>query len=595
MDPGDGSIILDWITENPSTMSEAAGRGVKDWSFFLTNKSHREVFGVNYLGSSSNLSYRYVQPKTTNSSFFSEFLDDCSISLAGVPPPALDVVTSEFVPPSEDDLYKHIQGFGDHRPDATHLSNVTFAGLFRELCDVEGWGLKLSGLLNPRSLSKLTVPAKTSPGIRWKKMGYRTKREALMPALLEATRSINKLIEEGVGYDAPPCGVAGRGKRQDMNRGEDSLRKDGRLIVMPDLVRHLMGSLGSAPYMGALKQLDKSRGGVLLGMGPFSESYKNIADWCQGATSFLFLDFKKFDQSVPSRLLSYVMKHISSRFESGPGTSEYWKCEFEHLVRTKIAMPDGAVFQKERGVASGDPWTSLAGSYSNWVVLRWVCDRLGLDAKIWTFGDDSVVAVYNKKVEQLSVARFADMAYKGFGMTVSTDKSYVSSTLVDIEPEPEPMQSGSFLSMHFLATPMGVRPTRGIQDLYELMLVPERNPNDVGWEVVRTAMAYLSFYYNDNARYVLEEYWDWLHKRHKIPELTGTARDLALLREMDIPWSSFKWEWLNRLPRPGEVELLYKYGHTGFYPPLLWGAWYHKLDGDPLGNVVSFADTGQPW
>jgi len=189
-----------------------------------------------------------------------------------------------------------------------------------------------------------------------------------------------------------------------------------------------------------------------------------------------------------------------------------------------------------------------------------------------------------------------ERAWAEFSMVVSSEKSYESNHLVGIDGDPEEKVEGSFLSMYFTATPMGIRPTRPLQDLYEMFLVPERNRKELHWEVVRTSMAYLTFYYNENARYVIDEYWDWLHHRHKVPELTGSHSDLALLREMDIPWSSFRLEWLSRLPRPGEVELMYKYGHVGFYPPVLWGAVYSKIDEDPCGNDLSFPqrppDTG---
>lgn len=506
--------------------------------------------------------------------------------MLSVAPPSTEVVTSEFVPPSELDLYKHLQGFGSAGPSGNHLSGAPYADLFRELRTAEQWGPPLSGLLDPQALAKIQVPANTSPGIRWKRMGYKTKKEALMPAILEATRSVGRMIEEGKMYDVPPAGVAGRGKRVDMNRGEDKERKEGRLIVMPDLVRHLIGSMGAAPYMGALKDVDKTKGGVMLGMGPFSGQYEEMAKWCEGAKSFMFIDFKKFDQRIPAMLLEEVMTHIASKFESGPGTKQYWASEMKHLIRTEIAVPRGDVYRKKRGVASGDPWTSLADSYANWIILKRVCNLMGLTVKIWTFGDDSVIAVYDRVVTRADLERARDLAWEEFGMQVGMDKSYVSVDLVDIAEDPEEQKSGSFLSLYFLATPAGVRPTRPLQDLYELMLVPERNRETLQWEMVRTTCAYLTFYYNPNARYVLEEYWEWLHKKHSIPELTGTASDLLLLREMDIPWSSFRWDWINRLPWPGEVELMYKYGHTGYYPPVLWGTLYHKYDTDARGNSL---------
>lgn len=581
-------IILDWITENPTTMSEASGNGVKEWRFFLEPVNwQRALPGVTSLGQSPGVRYRYVQPATSNSQYFTGFMSDCARSLAGVQGPSLDIVMSEFVPPSFRDLYSHIRGFGSPGADGSQISSLTYAGLLRELREVEQWDTTISGWLDPNHLMKIAVPSRTSPGIRWKKLGYKTKKEALMPAMIEANRSLRGVIEESRPYDVPPAGVAGRGKRMAMDRGDDSTRKEGRLIIMPDLVRHLIGTLGSGPYMSALRRQEKRNGGVLLGMGPFSSSYQQISEWAAGAREFLFLDFKSFDQSIPKTVLKWVMTHIKSRFDPIPGAEAYWDSEFRMLVETQIAMPDGCVYQKHRGVASGDPWTSLADSYANWLVLKYISNALGLTVKIWTFGDDSVIAIYDGPEYRDLVGEYGLRARDSFGMTVSPTKSYASKVLVDIDDDPEERKSGSFLSLYFLQTPMGVRPTRPLQDLYEMFMVPEKNRNDIEWEVVRTSMAYLTFYYNETARYVLELYWEWLHTKFRVPELTGTARDLAILREMDIPWSSFSWAWLNRLPRPGEIELMYKYGHTGFYQPVLWSRVYSKYDQDILGNLVS--------
>jgi hypothetical protein len=579
-------VMVDWIMENPTTVSEASGNGVKDWRFFLKPANwQRRIPGVNALGVSPAVRYRYVQPETSDSAMFAAFLDDSAIDLSGIEGPTADVLFSEFVPPSEDDLYAHIAGFGAPGPDGSRVAGSDLAQLFTELSHLETWGSKISGFLDPANLIKIKVPSTTSPGIRWKKLGYKTKRQALVPSVVEATKKIARMVEMEEEYVVPPCGVAGRGKRVDSRRSSSVTdRKDGRLIVMPDLVRHLLGSLGSVPYMARLRSLDHSGGGVMLGMGPFQEQYSQISEWAKGATQYCFIDFKKFDQRIPRRLLRSVMHYIRGKFDEGPGSSAYWSSEFNHLVDTEIAMPDGAVYRKRRGVASGDPWTSLADSYANWIILKRVFNLLGIESRIWTFGDDSVVALYGPKFSGDLMSEVVRVSWEEFGMNVSREKSYTSDVLVDIEDDPQPGLSGSFLSMYFLQTEMGVRPTRPLQDLYELFLKPERCAGTVEWEIVRTSMAYLTFYYNRKARYVLESYWSWLHTRFRVPELSGTVDDLRLLREMDIPWDSFRMEWLNRLPYHGEVELMYKYGHVMFHPPILWAAWYSKYDDDILGN-----------
>uniref|UniRef100_A0AAU7YAX6 RNA-dependent RNA polymerase n=1 Tax=Exserohilum turcicum non-segmented dsRNA virus 1 TaxID=3229039 RepID=A0AAU7YAX6_9VIRU len=571
-------MVLDWITANPATASDASGfTGVKDWRFFLEKKrGHRAINGVQYIGQDAALRYKYVQPETSTSRYFSRFLDQSDVVGGEVQAPSEAVVMSEFVPPSEEDLWKHLIGFGENTNIGGGPLQASVSEMLNELGRLEPDRPEISNWLTKEALSKVKVPAATSPGIRWKKMGYRTKKDALMPAVVEACKVLGRMQDTQQEYTVPPAGVAGRGKRVAMDRPDDPDRKEGRLIVMPDLVRHLMGAMGSGPYMQMQRRLDKENGGVLLGMGPFHESYEQLAGWAKGAKGYVFIDFKKFDQRIPRRVLRAVMKHISRAFSKEDGSGAYWASEFRHLVDTEIAMPGGSVYRKKMGVASGDPWTSLADSYANWVMLHLACRAMGWSTKIWTFGDDSVVAIMDGEVGGDPLARVSAWLKAEFGMVVSEEKSYFSKVLVDIDDEPEEKVSGSFLSMYFVATPMGVRPVRPIQDFYELFLKPERNRDTVGWEVARTSMAFLVFYYNPNVRQILYEYWDWLHRTYRIPELTGTVDDLRTLREMDIPWSLFSVEWLTRLPFPWEVELLYKYGHTRYYPPILWQLVYRR-------------------
>jgi hypothetical protein len=569
-------VIIDYASENPSSRREAR-LGIRGMIFkYALNKEgwEEDLPGLDLLGNDRRLSYSYHQPSTTNSEYFTEFLRVSQNVGGAIEGPSLDVLFQEFRPPTKEDLVEHVKGFGTPRPDGEKVSQHELTQVMMSLNNVEEGFPLLSGWLDPDNLAKIHVPANTSPGIRWRKLGYHTKKDALLPAVLEARRKLTTMIDTGGKYSIPPAGVAGRGKRVD-TREEKNEKKEGRLIIMPDLVRHLMGQLGARPYMAALHNVNKENGGVLLGMGPFSEAYQNVANWAKGAKFYCFLDFKAFDQSIGAKLLGAAMGHIRTRYHTEPGSKAYWSSEFEHLVRTEIALPDGSVYKKKRGVASGDPWTSLADSYANWIAIKTVCNRLGWDARIWTFGDDSIIAVYEGR--QIPMSTLKEEFFNTWGLTLSDMKSYYSRNLVDIDDNPTPKRSGSFLSMYFLQTPMGVRPTRPLDDLYELMLVPEKNKGNIEWELWRTVSAYLIFYYNEDARIILEEYWAYLHDAFNIPELRPNYTIFQILKEHDIPWERFDFAWLARLPYPHEVELLYKYGHTTFFAPAAYGTIYRDL------------------
>jgi hypothetical protein len=509
--------------------------------------------------------------------------------MQGIEKPNINTVMSKFVPPSESDLIEHVKGFGSNlkltdMPDRNHLRRIC-----TEVGDAEGHIELIMDWFNPKNLMVIKVPGDTSPGIRWKKLGYRNKKEALRPAVLEASRIVQRMIDTGEGYSVPPCGVAGRGKRVDtLAVSSDNEKKPGRLIVIPDLVRHLIGSMASKGVSRSMSRTRKENGGVMLGMGPFDSNYSRISEWTKGADAFLFIDFKKFDQSIPGFVITHAFQCAKRHLESAPGSKGYWKSEYDQLVNTEICLPSGDVYRKDRGVASGDPWTSIIGSYANLIMLKYALDVLNLSGKVWTFGDDSIIAVYNNgsSKEQL-MSSMATVLKRSFGVTVSVKKSYPLNFLVGIDSAPIPKVSGgSFLSMYFTWTSSGVMPTRPTQDLHELMLKPEKYHRDVGWEIARTVMAYLVFYWNEDARSLLEDYWDYLHSKYKMPEMVSRQMVWTLTKEHDIPFERFQLNWLLRLPDAAEVEFLYKYGHTQFFEPRLGTALYSDVVKDIGGNVL---------
>jgi len=461
-------------------------------------------------------------------------------------------------------------GYGIDRLRGDLFSDSEIDVALDYLLDIEGPFIPVDDWLTRSALSSFRVPAGTSPGVRSKRLGFRTKRDALLPALLEASVILERMKMGEEKYRVPPCGVAGRGKRIDIRTAK--VGKQGRLIVIPDIVRHLMGQLGSRPMMRLLYKFNKERGGVLLGWGPFSGNYQKIASWCEGATGFMFLDFKKFDQTVPARLIEAAFAHIRIHFSECPGSTGYWASEYEQLVNTEIVLPDGSVYRKDKGVASGDPWTSVVGSYVNWLVLHICLFKLRgkVDFKIWTFGDDSIVCFYGTPTGLEELSRLVAQ----WGMEVSPEKSYITESLATTDPNPSPGSSGSFLSNYFLKTPMGVRPTRPLSDLIELMSIPEANVGTVEWEVIRTAAMYVGFYYNPVANSILRSYWEWLHTKFKIPDVQPGISLYRVLRENDIPWEEFNVSWLARLPEDFELELLYRDGHTDVVAPCLLATIY---------------------
>jgi hypothetical protein len=365
------------------------------------------------------------------------------------------------------------------------------------------------------------------------------------------------------GYATPLCGVAGRGKLVDKtgywledNVDSENNKSDGRMIVMPDLVRHLIGSLGSKPMFRMIKETNKRNGGIMLGLGPFGGNWEWLSGILTGGTSYLCLDFKSFDSTIPDWLITEAFTIVKSHFKSVDGDEAYWNAEYRHLVHTQIVLPDGKIYKKQRGVASGDPWTSVIGSYCTWIVIQHCLNVLGISGDIFVFGDDSIIKIDSHSLDELEISKFDDIVWNSFGMRVNMKKSYKTDVLHVPYQDDIGSDSVSFLGNHFLQDGPRVFPIRPYYDLFELMLNPERGRNEIEWELMRTVAMYINFYYNERARYLIEDYWDSLHEKYAIPTNFSSATLHKTLERYDIPYEDFKKSWLTKLPDVLDVTCL---------------------------------------
>lgn len=429
----------------------------------------------------------------------------------------------------------------------------------------------LTDWLNLHNLFRVKVPSGTSAGLRWKKMGFKTKSSALPSALEEAGRDLGAL-REGRLYETPPCFMAARGKLVDTFK--DRSKKEGRLVVVPDLKRHLMGSLASVPYSLLVKNFNKDKGGVMIGMSNFHGWYEYLRECIVGERKpkfYICADFSGYDQTVPREIIYHSLRRIARRFTPDPGHDAYWKSEFKHLVDTLIAAPDGNLYVKGRGVASGDPWTSQVGSDANWLMHEILFGELKLDAAAWTFGDDVVVAVYDTPYTKEETLRlYTDKFFEFFGLEVKASDTYMTNFLELSSAHPTPGMSVKFLSNYFIRTEYGIMPAPDFVSTVENMLYPEHNPETqdpqptqddvVLWELARCTSCYLVGYWNQDVRTMMEMYANWL--RTKIPGSTRFEPTYwaNAMKAWDVPAYIISSRWLGNMPPFVEVLSLYRQG-----------------------------------
>jgi len=521
---------------------------------------------------------RYREPRTVRSSTFDAFLSSKRVVLDAISEVLPEDLLMEFRPPRISDFVEHMSRFGSSRPvdsEMIYAHREYILDLIPGIEGVERKAVRFNDWLSMNNAMCVRVSRDTSPGIRWTVLGFRTKEDALPHALNEVEQVIQRL-REGTRTHFPPCVPAGRGKIVDMASGSDT--KQGRLILMPDLVRHIMGSLASVPYSKFVKECSKDKGGVMIGMGPFNSWYDTLVKHVESepVDFFMTVDFKGFDQTVPEEILDLAMDSISERFSSCAGDFEYWIQEKENLIRTEIAMPDGEVYQKARGVSSGDPWTSQAGSKAHLImVLIWFKVK-GIKGRIWAFGDDGLLAISGGLAQGEAVKEMKEFFVSKFGMEVKMADSYASDTLVMNGPYPVEGASIKFLSNYFMRHAGRVVPVPPTRSCLRGLLYPERNPevkdpnfhakDNYDFEIQRATAYYVLYYFNSQAREMIMLYIEFLRGLRTPSDVT---LDLPLLtrelKSLDIPYHNFCVEWVRRLPNDTEITELYLYGKITRY------------------------------
>lgn len=502
------------------------------------------------LGQSNAYKYGYALPETSDSALYAEFLAQ---------EPIMRVVDEqirdmEFRPPKLSDIHEHLAAFGTGWKDESHEASQLVESALARLRVCMGPVEPVKDWLTPAGVFDVRVPAGTSPGIRFRKLGYKTKGDALRPACHIAAREIQMMTDEGVMPAEIPTAVAGRGK---MVAATDPFSgKEGRLIIIPDLVRHLIGSLGAGKFYELLQKSDRPLGGVDLGLGPYSGKWPRLMRR-YGDKTLLMLDFSKFDSTIPAWLLKAAFTFVRSFFAECPGADAYWEHEYRRLVHTAIVLPDGEVLRKSRGVASGDPWTSIMDSICNFIIIHAVYHPDGDSLIIGTFGDDSLTGGAPVIISKLDMAAVAARALRLFGVVVHPVKSYFSAHLC-LDPGEEPSRrTASYLSMWF--NPEGY-PVPSATAVLAKLWHPERRRAEPSWEIVRViALLYLSFW-NTKLYYHLTDYYIWLRIRYPAFEVTPEIM-AAAIAGVPMPPGGLREDSFRRAP--SHHELLYLYRHGG--------------------------------
>jgi hypothetical protein len=138
------------------------------------------------------------------------------------------------------------------------------------------------------------------------------------------------------------------------------------------------------------------------------------------------LDFSGFDSTVPVQLVEAAFSILSTHFDQwNDEERRCWSVVRHYFTNTPIAMPDGCMYVKRRGVPSGSYFTQLIGSVVNFIAVQYAHHRMyGTTlhpSKVLVLGDDCTFGA----VENPDMEAFAQSLAE-LGLRINLQKTVVS-------------------------------------------------------------------------------------------------------------------------------------------------------------------------
>lgn len=279
------------------------------------------------------------------------------------------------------------------------------------------------------------MPGGKSPGLPWKMLGYKSKREvAEDPKAMNQIGSLWQHVGAGRNTELPDCCLFARAQitTRDKNKIRstwgypmDVYLEEGRFFY--PLIAQVKTTELNIPIG---YQVEMSTGGMAHIASMISKN--------KGAT-FKICDWSKFDKHVPPWLIRDVFSILREKFVMDkvkdaegkiwnvrPDRSERrWRKIVNYFINTPVRTCKGARFMKQGGIPSGSCFTNIIDSIVNQVMQRYIVYQTTGTmplAEIY-LGDDSVTA----EIGAVNLDDQAKLAHDKFGAELNVRKSYVTS------------------------------------------------------------------------------------------------------------------------------------------------------------------------
>jgi len=388
--------------------------------------------------------------------------------------------------------------------------------------------LNIPGKLQFPSISELEAVrfyGDRFPGIEYKKMGFDTRAAADLTAQLEA-ESAYIALRSGSSVETHLTRMGGRGKLTTCAKlaavGDKAIV--GRLILMTSQ-RDLKLNGITEQALTACYSNDEYpiavgtswwHGGSEKFLRRFSQ-YERF--WC--------FDASKYDASLPGWLVRLAIEILRDQFVDGLSDKydAYWEFIFNGLVKGKVFLDNGLVFQRDVGTTSGHNHNTLVQSICTLIVgyasvlslfRDWHWEEVLKSLWFESMGDDQLGAGRGI-CKGLQLERIAGQARVIFGIDWFGDKSFMTERLVD--EHVGDFQGVQFLGKYWRAIHelvdgnlfSGVVPYRPRDETLLRLLFPERHGAGTPIEsYARACGHYMDAAGTKEVREWLDLYMDWL-------------------------------------------------------------------------------------
>jgi hypothetical protein len=412
----------------------------------------------------------------------------------------------------------------------------------------------------PAALGETTLTS--FPGIHYRAEGVRRKVDAENDAMYEATVSV-RLISEGQRVLRRPVALFGRGKRVvgGVESGDYTNVSGGRLVMAPDLRDHLImlplangqkkRRLSNWKQTECMPGMSWQNGGSIMflynmivdmvpeygeRLNPFGGFEPSNADMfrMEGVVKsfkrkeerdwrFFCLDIRRQDSSVSCTMIDEYFAYTRSAFQVDRGKKQRrfgrwaaWCCEW--MKHTRIALPDGQVWQKHGGNVSGSPFTTELNTYSALLSIRGVMSvLLGLghqkDFKVRVYGDNIVLAIKRSVGDWIELGDIGRVLEEMYGQVLNPEESYSCNHLVH-SWYLDATRSVSFLGKHVTSNGSVWRPAT---DTISSLVAPDGDSEDKNIVMSRCMGLLIDNPFNMESVSMLEEYMDKLTLQGCVP------------------------------------------------------------------------------